>query len=317
MLAFLSYVREDFAQVLSLKQGLEENGIACFMDTESIAPGDAWEERICGAINRCDFFVPCFSEHYSRKSSTWMNRELELALKRQRVERDRIGLILPVLLSGGIPELPRGVDALRMLNWISLTPDSWCSNLGRLLTVMRPDRPARGAGLDQVARRFSEGRPNDRIDALRKIATLLDLPEALALVERGLGDPQKAVRMEAVSLITQAGEPGAAVAARVIRSPNTSWDSRLSLVGSMTMMRGKAAPAVPAIVESIDILLSKPDASMVPPQVGSQWMAAMFITCLGEIGEPASLIRDTLTRIRSPARQIREAIESTLSNLEA
>jgi hypothetical protein len=328
MLVFLSYVREDFAAVLPLKEGIEKHGIGCFMDAESIAPGEAWEEIIRGAIARCDFFIPCFSEHYSRKPSTWMNREIELALEHHRQKGDRVGWILPVLLSGDIPELPAELDsALRMLNWIRLTPDRWHVTFERLLAVMAPDRPFRGAGIAELARRFSEGRANERIEVLQKLTTVLDLPEAIALLERGLLDPNESVRMQALTLIAQAGEEGAAAAARVIRNPNTSWSFRFSIVIGMTTMRGKAAVAVPAILEAIDTLLSERDETVLPTPVEgaakellireySRSNAVMFISALGDIGEPVERIRDALTRIRSDAPEVLEAVENVLGKLE-
>jgi hypothetical protein len=284
--------------------------------------------KIRDAIARCDFFVPCFSEHYSRKRSTWMNRELELALERHRLERDRVGWILPVLLSGGMPELSPELDGpLRMLNWIPLTQDRWHVTFERLLKAMVPDHAVRGAGLAELVRRFSEGRANDRIDVLGKLTTMLDLPEALAVLERGLSDPQESVRMRAAALIPQAGEKGAAIAARVIRNPETPWGLCLSLVVTLRTMGDQAAPAVPAILERINLLLSERDETVLPTPVDenaklllireySRSNAAMLISSLGHIGEPAACIRDALTRIQSDVPEIREAIENSLRQLE-
>jgi hypothetical protein len=214
-----------------------------------------------------------------------------------------------------------------MLNWVPLTRDRWHVTFERLLAVIMPDQAVRGAGLTELARRFSEGRPNDRIQVLDSLTTMLDLPEALTLLERGLSDLQESVRMRAAALVPQAGEQGAAIVARVIGNPDTSWAFRLSLVVTLAAMRDKAAAAVPAILEQINVLLSERDQTVLPTRVQgsveaqltteySRSYAAMFITSLGDIGEPAAVIRAALSRIQSDVPEIREAIEACLRKCE-
>jgi hypothetical protein len=95
----------------------------------------------------------------------------------------------------------------------------------------------------------------------------------------------------------------------------------------MTTMRGKAAVAVPAILEAIDTLLSERDETVLPTPVEgaakellireySRSNAVMFISALGDIGEPVERIRDALTRIRSDAPEVLEAVENVLGKLE-
>jgi hypothetical protein len=69
---FISYVREDSADVDHLQDNLEAGGLAVWRDVKNLWPGDVWKQKIEVAIrNETLAFVPCFSHaSVSRPSST-------------------------------------------------------------------------------------------------------------------------------------------------------------------------------------------------------------------------------------------------------
>ena len=316
MLVFLSYVREDSETVLWLKKEFEQQHIDCFIDTDAIQPGELWEAKIRSEIDRCDFFLACFSEHYSSKRETYMNREIEIALDGRR-------RIFPVLLSGGMPVLPDALDsALRMLNWTPLRWDSWHINFGKLLTSMMPGSNVRGAGLALLARRFPTAGAQEKIEILEKVRQMVDLPEVIPLVEQGLFDRSQEVRFHAASLLISMGEAGAGLTARVLLENQNADDSMLVPMISVLTMNTKSPLVVPALIEVMRHRLSRLFDGYVDinGMNGSNTGTAimMAIMALGQIGEPADVIREYLMSIQTDAPQtaknspVWQAIEQTL-----
>ncbi len=79
--AFLSYVRDDQAQIDRLCQELRAQNVDVWLDRDSIEPGQRWQPAIRRAIEDGAFFLACFSQSYANRSATYM--EEELALKRK------------------------------------------------------------------------------------------------------------------------------------------------------------------------------------------------------------------------------------------
>lgn len=95
---FVSYVREDSAQVDALCSRLQAAGIVPWRDTDSLLPGDEWKVAIRRAINSGTAFVACFSPASEAKPSTYMREELILALEQFRQRELDSGWFLPVKL---------------------------------------------------------------------------------------------------------------------------------------------------------------------------------------------------------------------------
>jgi hypothetical protein len=96
---FISYVSEDAALVTRLIHDLQEQGITVWHDKNSILPGEHWPNAIRNAIHNGTAFVACFSSSYAKRSKTYMNEELLLALAEMRqMPKDRVWFI-PVLIS--------------------------------------------------------------------------------------------------------------------------------------------------------------------------------------------------------------------------
>jgi hypothetical protein len=68
--AFISYSRADWRDVEALARELRYAGIATWVDTENIRPGDEWEATIRGAIRSSRAFVFCISRFSLQSSRT-------------------------------------------------------------------------------------------------------------------------------------------------------------------------------------------------------------------------------------------------------
>ncbi|HZT30207.1 MAG TPA: toll/interleukin-1 receptor domain-containing protein [Bryobacteraceae bacterium] len=127
---FLAYVQEDARAVDQLFDNLRASGFEPWMDRRKLLPGQNWPRSIEGAIETCDFFVPCFS-HRSVSKKGGFQAEIRYALDcARRVPLDEIFLI-PVRLDDC------AVPARIQKEWqyLDLFPD-WDRGMRKLLAVM-------------------------------------------------------------------------------------------------------------------------------------------------------------------------------------
>ncbi|MGV9795232.1 toll/interleukin-1 receptor domain-containing protein [Gordonia sp. NPDC003422] len=94
---FISYVREDSDRVDNLCSSLESAGIPYWRDRTSLAPGDAWRQKIREAIQSGALvFLACFSENSVAKDKSYMNEELTLAAEEFRLRPPDRPWLLPI-----------------------------------------------------------------------------------------------------------------------------------------------------------------------------------------------------------------------------
>jgi hypothetical protein len=78
---FISYVREDSAEVERLAGRLAKAGIQVWRDTQDLWPGQDWRRQIRQAIERGSLaFIACFSDHSASRRASYQNEELFLQL---------------------------------------------------------------------------------------------------------------------------------------------------------------------------------------------------------------------------------------------
>jgi len=77
---FLSYARENIAQVEELYRELVDAGIQPWLDTVDLLPGQDWELAIKSAIRQADFFSVCLSAQSVAKRG-YVQREVKRALE--------------------------------------------------------------------------------------------------------------------------------------------------------------------------------------------------------------------------------------------
>ena len=131
--AFLSYASPDRAEVLKRAQALRAAGVDFFNDLLSLEPGERWEQRLYGEIDRCDVFLLFWSR--AARESQWVRKEIEHARDEARVT-GRPTEILPNILEG--PPPPPPPDALADLHF----NDPLCYVIAAVekLNALRPPR---------------------------------------------------------------------------------------------------------------------------------------------------------------------------------
>jgi hypothetical protein len=119
-LLFLSYARDDGAQVNTAYQTLKDAGFRPWMDTRNIFGGEPFGRATARAVKAADFFLFFLSKHSANRRG-YIRRELKLALD-QWNERmlDDIYLIPVRLESCALPE------ELAEFQWVDLyEEDGW------------------------------------------------------------------------------------------------------------------------------------------------------------------------------------------------
>lgn len=95
--AFISYVREDSADVDAVQKALEEAGIPVWRDTSSLWPGEDWRAKIRDAISSDSLvFIACFSTHSAARKRSYQNEELLLAIGQLRQRQPDDPWLIPV-----------------------------------------------------------------------------------------------------------------------------------------------------------------------------------------------------------------------------
>jgi hypothetical protein len=94
---FLSYAKKDFIKAHGIYTRLMQEKFNPWIDSENLLPGQDWELEIEKAIEQCNFFLACLSEHSIGKEG-FVQKELKKGLEiLERQPEGRIYLI-PVRL---------------------------------------------------------------------------------------------------------------------------------------------------------------------------------------------------------------------------
>ena len=134
--AFVSYVRENNAEVDKLCSVLETAGIPYWRDRSALGPGDAWKAKIRAAIRSgAIVFLACFSEQSRAKSKSYMNEELTLAVDEFRLRPPGRPWLIPVRFDDGdIPEWDLGAGRMMSdLNYADLFGDEYAAHAVHLV----------------------------------------------------------------------------------------------------------------------------------------------------------------------------------------
>jgi hypothetical protein len=138
--AFLSYVREDSAQVERLQRALQDAGIPVWRDKTDLWPGDDWQARIREAITDDALaFIACFSGDSLAQVKSYQNEELALAVERLRLRQPEQPWLIPVRFDDcQIPDRDLGGGRrLSSLHWIDLFGDAFDEGTARLVAAIR------------------------------------------------------------------------------------------------------------------------------------------------------------------------------------
>jgi hypothetical protein len=141
--AFISYVRQNSEIVDRLAEGLRSYGVRVWLDRNSIAPGQYWQDAINNAIQNGAFFIACFSKELNARDESRMHGELSLAIDRLRnMPRERVWFI-PVLLNDTkIPPIPiSNRETLENIQAVELFRGDWNEGVIKILHAMKLDDP--------------------------------------------------------------------------------------------------------------------------------------------------------------------------------
>jgi hypothetical protein len=157
--AFISYVREDLAQVDRLQRVLQDAGIPVWLDRSDLWPGEDWQAKIREAItDDALVFIACFSSNSLARVRSYQNEELVLAVEQLRLRRPDVPWLIPVRFDDcRIPDRDIGGGRrLSSLQRVDLFDDSFDASAALLVAaIQRILGPAR-AGQDRAEPRSSE-----------------------------------------------------------------------------------------------------------------------------------------------------------------
>ena len=127
MKIFLSYAREDEAQVISLYDALKGAGYEPWMDIRDLTPGDDWKESIERAIKHCDMFLIFMSRHSVNKRGI-IQIEIRSALRKAEEYLPGDIFVVPVRLDQC--EVP---ERLAQKQWVSVRDPNWWLQLNQAI----------------------------------------------------------------------------------------------------------------------------------------------------------------------------------------
>ncbi len=127
---FLSYAREDSKVAQKLCKDLENAGVAVWMDSKDILPGEKWKARIVRAIKESSYFLILLSSHSDKKRG-FVQKELKIALELLDESPQFQIFIIPIRLDKFTPS----DEKLQELQWIDLFP-SYKDSLDKILNVI-------------------------------------------------------------------------------------------------------------------------------------------------------------------------------------
>ena len=91
---FICHASEDKDHADSLYKTLEQAGIRSWLDKENLRGGDRWDDIIKNTIEEIDYFVVLQSKNLQEKRIGYVNKEIRLALEREKKFRD-LNFIIP------------------------------------------------------------------------------------------------------------------------------------------------------------------------------------------------------------------------------
>jgi hypothetical protein len=184
---FVSYVREDSAQVDQLCAILEASRIPYWRDRTSLGPGDAWKAKIRDAIREGSLvFLACFSEFSRAKLKSHMNEELTLAVEEYRKMPPGRTWLIPVRFDDGdVPEWDLGAGrVLSDLNYVDLFGSAMAPQAASLVTTIHGVMGEKQLGAAQTLEAVEHAVAADRIEVLKR------------LTKEMLLDPQRRIQLD-------------------------------------------------------------------------------------------------------------------------
>src|SRR5580692_531201 len=130
---FISYAREDGALASRVFDALQKAYFEPWLDQESLQGGDDWDERIEADLEGSDFTLVLYTPSFSKKTDSYLNKEVALAS--ERALRVRGSFLIP-LRTVDFAETER-VDALRKYDEMELRETAFDEDIAKVISTMR------------------------------------------------------------------------------------------------------------------------------------------------------------------------------------
>jgi hypothetical protein len=142
---FISYVHEDVAIVRRLFKGMEEAGLRPWMDEMSLEGGRRWDPELEEQIESADFVVVVMSPTLARKTDSYVNKEIALAIERSKRIRSSSGsFLVPLAISDlGADHV---VPELEPFHRLQLRDEAFEKDLARLVSDLKKNYQRRARG---------------------------------------------------------------------------------------------------------------------------------------------------------------------------
>jgi hypothetical protein len=154
---FCSYARADKEIIRQLFDALLEQGIDLWLDVEDIRGATVWMDSLLTAIQNCQNFLYCISEHSIQ--SPYCQAELAHALRLNK-------RIIPILVAETNPDFCP--QAIRELQWIFLNKDFKIAIDELIGVIEAPEGVSWGDRLDSKLEIMARGRPTRILGLYRK-----------------------------------------------------------------------------------------------------------------------------------------------------
>ena len=137
---FISYVRENSAEVDRLQRKLEAAGVQVWRDTVDSWPGQNWRTKIRHAIvDDALVFLACFSTKSVARQKSYQNEEIALAIGELRRRKPDESWLIPVRFDDcEIPEWNiRPDESLGSIQRADLFGERLAENLTKLVIAVQ------------------------------------------------------------------------------------------------------------------------------------------------------------------------------------
>ena len=132
---FISYAREDSDLANSVCHVLQTSNFEPWLDKESLAGGDLWDQRIREQLEDADYVLVLYTPALSRKTDSYVNKELALA--RDRALAVRGNFLIPLRTAEIAPE--DRVEELSKYQEMTLRLECFDEDMAKVLSTMRRD----------------------------------------------------------------------------------------------------------------------------------------------------------------------------------
>jgi TIR domain len=172
---------------------LRSFGISLWIDRDSLAPGQRWQDVIRNAIREGSYFIACFSTNYTKRDRSYMNEELTLAIEQLRQYPTERTWFIPVLIDDcEIPD--RSISACETLKSLQFAAlfRNWDREVAKIVSVIDSDaKVVPSPSTDQSAGYYAIqkiGQLKQETKNLSRIISPQTGPGSLSLIFGGEGD---------------------------------------------------------------------------------------------------------------------------------